>query len=168
MALSSTVKSEAFLKALGRVRRDGAGVDLNDIARNLKRDYDTNNSESLLSFLNIARQAQRSNQAGKRISENDPGPITAKEHPVDPTLYDSPQRYGYRVVVVVTPTDGGEPFETAITIHSDNRLSFADIASQAQQAYQSQSLERDYRSQIDRVGPSYTIEVHVITAGQRS
>lgn len=168
MALSDTVKSQVFLKALGSIRRDGGNADINAIARKLKQDYDVNNSESLLAFRNVVQQAARANQAGKRLTDTDPGPITAKEHPVDPTLYDSPQRYGYRVVIVVTPTDGGEPFETAVTIHSDQRLSYADISSQAQAAYQSQSLERDYRNQIDRVGPSYAIEVHVITAGQRS
>lgn len=167
MAVSLTLQSQAFLGALARLRRDGANANLQHITRDVSSNLGITLPGDRGTISSIVRSADKAYRSGSSLDGTNQGPLTVKEHATDATLRGNADRFGYRVVVQVggSPSHGG--FETAITVTSPTTMSFQQIEAAARNAVQQQSLERDYRSQLDRAGPNPQVRVFVLTAGMQ-
>lgn len=166
MALPAIIRSQAWLSALGMLRADPDGADLGTITREIRNKYDGDRVYTTIDFLNVARSAQRAAQAGDELTDARTVATPGASLPAVPSTALNPDRFEYRVVVVIEPADGGDEVRTAITVTSSRSLSHADVVSQAEEAVREN--ETDSRDTLgpDKVKPADHVSVIILTAGR--
>lgn len=168
MALSSAVAASIYLSALGHVRGDPSNADAAAIARTIRGRFPPDRRPGFFDTINIVRTAIRAVRAGGQLESDPSRPLAPGDHPKVPSTAVNQGSYEYRIVIVADPGDGTDPFRTGVTVSSPVPLSEADLARIAQQIYDSQNFERDYRNEVGRVGPGAGVSVVVVSAGRTS
>lgn len=166
MPLSDTIRSQITLKALGAIRASGPTPDLTAIARSIRAKLAIPGSDAG-AVQGIVRSVQSSYTHAGRLEPTFQGPLLVREHARDWTLAGQSDRFGYRVVVRVTPTDGSGAWETAVTVTSPSTMTYAQIANAARLAVEQQRID-NASTQPDRLArPIQAVEAFVIMAGQQ-
>lgn len=130
MAFTPGIGQTLYTRVLGMVRQAGNLFDPIATAQALyaQRGPLTNN---FLDFLNMTRSAQRAWQAGVRLRGLAGQRLRTREHPIDPTLAGSADRFRYRVVVHDGQAQGSSSYETVVLVDSPTPLSADDVIAQA-------------------------------------
>lgn len=166
MPITDALRALALRSAEAFRRAQGEQPHIGNIIRSLRDKFDPFRRYSYGIFQRIAEAADRAYRAGRAMDDaaNQGAPFL----PV-PRLSGNAgdgRGYSYRVVIVVTPADGGDEFSTAVTVTSDRPMSPAEVRAEAYRAYQEGRLERDYRSQIEGLGDSPTIDIFIVGASR--
>jgi len=166
MPITDALRALALRSAEAFRRAQGDQPHIGEITRSLRDKFDPFRRYSYGIFQRIAERADRAYRAGRAMDESADQSSPFKGVPRAPASGDSSAKYSYRVVIVVTPADGGDEFSTAITVTSDRAMSPAEVRAEAYQAYQENRLERDYRSKIEALGDGPTIDIYIVGASR--
>lgn len=130
MAFSAAIGKRLYATVLGAVREAGFGFDAIAAAQKL---YGARGPaiNSFLDYLNLTRSAERAWQAGMSLRGLGASNLRTRQHPIDPTLQGSSNRFRYRVVVYDMTGSGAAPYETLIMVDSPTPMSANDVIQQA-------------------------------------
>lgn len=129
--MEPSVASLFYRMMLARITASRGTLDLNDTAKRVAADIDPGSIESILPWLNVARQAQRNWAAAQAVNAGTVAGEAGFALPVDPTARASEGQFLARVLVTATNPDGSTS-SNVILVPFSGQMNAAEIRAAAE------------------------------------